>query len=317
MKKIRLAILSFLLVNLTTEAQQLAQYTMYSFNHFGINPAAPGDNKCISAKLSYRNQWTGFEGNPITQYLSLQAPIPQRSHNFRRGISSTGLYFENDQTGPTRYTGIYLNYAYHQMMAREWFLSFGVFAGTMQYAFDRNVVKLASSFDPAVNESKIKFVFPDINPGIWLHNSNFYAGLSIKSIVGNSLTKVYGVNTKLTRHYYLNAGWRWLSQDKSISIIPSAMLKFSPYGTPGLDVNIMYDYMNMFDLGISYRSYDAVAAMFKVRLGQFIYLGYSFDYNTSQIRIDSHNSHEILLQLRLCKAKEGIDKPREICPAYQ
>ena len=84
-------------------SQQLAQYTMYSFNHFGINPAAPGDQKCINAKIAYRTQWVHFDNNPITQFLSLQAPIKPKNRNFRKGYSSVGLYIENDLTGPTKY----------------------------------------------------------------------------------------------------------------------------------------------------------------------------------------------------------------------
>jgi type IX secretion system PorP/SprF family membrane protein len=299
------------------KAQQLAQYTMYSFNHFGLNPAAPGDQKCIAAKIGYRNQWTGFESNPVTQFMSIQAPIKPRTRNFRKGYSSIGLYIENDQTGPTRYTGYYLNYAYHRNMVKETFLSVGLFAGTMQYTFDRGSAITATFNDNAIPASSSKFIFPDVNPGIWIHNDNFYAGLSIKNIVGNSLKKVYGINSRLVRHYYLNAGYRWLSQDKSFSIIPSVMLKFSPYGTPGVDVNLMYDYLNKFDLGITYRVVDGVAAMFKIKTGKYLYISYAYDYTTSKIRIASNNTHEVMVHFKLCKSKEGIDKPREICPAYQ
>ena len=158
---------------------------MYSFNHFGINPAAPGEQKCIAAKIGYRNQWVGFEGNPVTQYLSVQAPIPYRNRNFHKGYSSTGLYIENDQTGISRYAGYYLNYAYHRAMVKETFLSVGLFAGTLQYTYDQNAARTGSGFDDALGNTKSKFIYPDINPAIWLHNENFYAGLSIKSAIGN------------------------------------------------------------------------------------------------------------------------------------
>lgn len=317
MRQISIFTLFFILTFGTLRGQQLAQYTMYSFNHFGINPAAPGEQKCIAAKIGYRNQWVGFEGNPVTEFLSLQLPIPHRNRNFYKGYSSTGLYIENDQTGVTRYTGYYLNYAYHRTMVKETFLSVGLFAGALQYVFDRNAAITATAFDNAIGETKVKFIYPDINPAIWLHNENFYAGLSIKSAVGNSLKKVYGINSRLARHYYLNAGYRWLAQDKSFSIIPSVMLKFAPYGTPGVDVNLMYDYLNKFDLGISYRFVDGVAAMFKIKAGKFIYLSYGYDYTTSKIKIASKNTHEVMIHFKFCKSAEGMERPREICPAYQ
>lgn len=313
----RLLLILSLLILQQLQAQQLAQYTMYSFNHFGINPAAPGDQKCIAAKIGYRNQWVGFDGNPVTQFLSVQAPIPYRNRNFHKGYSSTGLYIENDITGITRYTGYYLNYAYHRSMVKEMYVSVGLFAGTMQYTYDRGSVILGTGLDPAIGATKSKFIFPDVNPAIWIHNENFYAGISIKSVIGNSLTKVYGVNSRLTRHYYMNVGYRWLSQDKSFSIIPSAMLKFSPYGAPGVDINLMYDYMNKFDLGVSYRYIDGIAGMFKVKVGKFLYVSYAYDYTTSKIKIASKNTHEVMLHFKLCKSAEGRDKPREICPAYQ
>ena len=136
--KTGLLLFLFVLCLVKANSQQLAQYTMYSFNHFGINPAAPGDQKCISAKLAYRNQWVGFEANPVTEYLSIQATLRPKNRNFRKGYSSTGIYIENDQTGPTRYTGYYLNYAYHRSMVKETYISAGLFVGTMQYTFDHN-----------------------------------------------------------------------------------------------------------------------------------------------------------------------------------
>ena len=62
MKKI-VAIL-FLFFSLGIVAQQSEQYSQYTFNNFGYNPAFAGTIKCIDFRAGYRMQWVGFDGAP-------------------------------------------------------------------------------------------------------------------------------------------------------------------------------------------------------------------------------------------------------------
>ncbi len=302
-------------VSLNCYSQQLAQYTQYMFNQYGLNPAVGGSKKCPEAKMGYRTQWLGFDAAPITEFFSINGVLPNKRRLSARDKHAIGLYIEGDQTGPTSRTGIYVSYSYHRPITRNLYGSVGLFAGAMQYAFNANQTLVATP-DPVVASSRAAWLYPDLNPGVFIYGDRLYAGLSVKNVVGNSLTKIYGKQNHLTRHYYLSAGYK-LSTSGDYSHIPSFNLKFSPYGTPSLDLNYMVDYRNRIALGFSYRHFDAACALVRIGISKFISLGYSFDYTLSKIRYASSNSHEIIIAVRICKNGDSDGNKHTECPAYQ
>lgn len=298
------------------EAQQLPHYTQYMLNQYGLNPAAITSKSCFDAKLGYRTQWVGLEGKPITQYFSVNGMIP-KVPGVVKGNHGVGLYIENDEVGVIKRTSFNLSYSYHKAIARELTMSVGFFAGLIQYGFDGSRVYMVDRNDPIMNgQSVSSIIFPDITPGIWLYNKNLYGGLAIKSILRNKLGKIYGEDARQVPHIYTTYGYRFLSMNKTVSYIPSFMLKFAPLGPPSLDLNLMIDYRNRIAFGVSYRTIDALAGLVRVNLGRVLSLGYSFDYSLSKIKVASSNSHEMVLGIRFCKQKETTYAP-EICPAYR
>jgi len=313
MKKYLLII--FLLAFNLTHAQQLTQYTQYTLNSYGLNPATGGTPGCVEAKVGSRRQWIGFDAAPRSSFLSIYSFIGKHTANPRKGRHCVGGYIEFDQTGPNSRIGIYPSYSYHLPLSRTTYGAVGLFAGIMQYRFDVNYVEAEMANDNVLQGSKSSLLYPDINPAALIYSKNFFIGISIKNIAGNKLDKVYGEQSRLSRHFYFHAGYRILTSNKSFSLIPSTIIKFAPFGTPAIDLNLMVDYRNKIAVGISYRNVDAIAALLRVSLGRSIILGYSFDYTLSQIKVASSNSHEVILGIKFCKNK--LVEEKEICPAYQ
>jgi hypothetical protein len=83
-----------------------------------------------------------------------------------------------------------------------------------------------------------------------------------------------------------------------------------------LDVNMMLEYRRRVGLGVSYRNQDAVAFMMKIPFLKYFTLGYSYDVNTSRLRVDNSNTHEVILAIYPCGAN---DPAKEIvrCPVFQ
>lgn len=316
----RILLLILLIVSASLSAQQLPQYTQYMLNHFGLNPAAVSSKNCWEVKLGYRQQWTGFVGAPITQYVSAVGFLKSKKKGYKKGKHAVGAYVENDATPPLSYTGAYLSYSYHKPIGRELWAAVGIHAGVMQSKIDLTgtnyKIEVAQSGDNALKGTQSKIIYPDLNPGIWLYNKHMYAGLSIKNAWGNKLVDVYGVKNRLTRHYYLTYGHRILSFSGTYSFIPSINLKYSAFGSFAADLNFMFDYSNRFALGLSYRNTDAICALVRIGIGKSISIGYSFDYTTSKIRFASSNTHEFVLGLKLCAGK-GEREDDHYCPAYQ
>ena len=57
------------------QAQAKPAFTQYVLNNYILNPALAGIENYTDIKTSFRNQWTGIKGAPVTSYFSLQAPI--------------------------------------------------------------------------------------------------------------------------------------------------------------------------------------------------------------------------------------------------
>lgn len=262
-------------------------------------------------RIGYRTQWVGFEGAPKTAFANIHGRIFKKQ-NYGLGKHGVGAMVESDQMGPTANTTLMLAYAYHVPLNHKIWLSMGLFAGFQQYRFDASYVTLANYDDDAIGGSGSSIIVPDISPGLWLYSDDFYAGLSMRHALGNNIKNVGTNQTKLTRHFLFVVGKRFKAE-QGISYIPSASLKFAPMANPAIDLTLVMDYQNKFQVGASWRNTDAIAGMVKFTFLKYFTLGYSFDFTTSKIRLASSNTHEIILGIYACpsSAKSSYD-----CPAY-
>ena len=62
-------------ISLAGFAQAKPYYTQYILNNYILNPAITGIENYTDVKLSYRNQWAGITGAPVTTYFSIQGPL--------------------------------------------------------------------------------------------------------------------------------------------------------------------------------------------------------------------------------------------------
>lgn len=313
-------IVALILFATSGKAQQLAQYSQYMLNNYVLNPAVAGSTPCFDVKIGYRTQWLGFDAQPKTGFVSLYKPFKFKKSSNSKGRHAIGGYFEQDITGPSSRSVLYLSYSYHLPVSRTYSLGAGIFGGVMYYVFNPGSLVTAIAGDAALAAAGSKFVVPDFNPGLWLYSSKHYVGLSVKSIVGN---KIPGIKSKLSRTIYLTSGYK-ISTGTPWAILPSVFLRYSFTAPIGLDVNCMFDYMNMISIGASYRIRDGVAALIKFHYKRFT-IGYSYDYTLSKIRIASSNTHEVILGMKICpidfnsrNAGEKGDEKLDInkCPAY-
>lgn len=296
---------------LSVKAQQTPQFTQFVFNQFAHHPAVAGSKPCLDMRLGYRTQWVGFDGRPITMWANANGQIQGKNRKHLRTKHGIGGHVESDGSGPISKTKVYLAYAYHVPVGRKTHLAMGLYAGFQQYRFNAGKVSLANTNDNAIPGSSVQFIWPDIAPGLWLYSEEFFAGFTLWQGLRNKIKNV-GVDSRLTHHFILTGGKRFKATDE-VSYIPSLALKFAPMANPAIDLNVMMDYDNKFQLGLSYRNTDAICGLFKVNLLKYFSLGYSFDFTTSKIRYASSNTHEIILGISACPHRgKGITD----CPAW-
>jgi type IX secretion system PorP/SprF family membrane protein len=93
---------------------------------------------------------------------------------------------------------------------------------------------------------------------------------------------------------YLMAGYVYDVSDV-LKIKPSAVAKWIS-GAPltyDLSLNALYD--EKFELGVSYRHQDVIAALAGFNITNDLKIGYSYDFNVSDLNRFNNGSHEVVL----------------------
>jgi type IX secretion system PorP/SprF family membrane protein len=107
---------------------------------------------------------------------------------------------------------------------------------------------------------------------------------------------------QVARHYYLMGGITYPINDM-IKLRPNLLMKTDAQEAI-IDLNVNALINNMFWVGLTYRTEDAIAPMLGFQYSfnnedetapQTIRIGYSYDATTSELRNYSSGSHEIML----------------------
>lgn len=312
MKKL-VSILIFIVVLQTVKAQQRAQFSQYMVNNYVLNPALGGTEDFVDVKAGFRSQWLGFEGAPVTYYLSAHTPIGREhgtGHGHHRGEHKgwhgVGAYLYNDITGPTSRSGGLASYSYNMPINKFIRMSLGVFGGFQQFKIDGNSFLLLDQDDAVLNGVRTTFV-PDAMIGTWVYAKYWYVGLAAHQILQNKLDfeDVGSINhngtdiSKLNNHYFVNGGLN-VPVGYDFSVVPSFMVKVVTPAPVSVDLNCKMSYKKgLYWGGISYRSLDSFALLAGTTIRYKIGISYSYDLTTSELRKYNTGSHEIVISYKI------------------
>ncbi|MBA2249187.1 MAG: type IX secretion system membrane protein PorP/SprF [Chitinophagaceae bacterium] len=324
-------------------AQQKPYYTQYIINNYILNPALTGIENYTDVKLSYRNQWAGIQGAPVTAYLSVQSPIGKKDYRTTatsfevpgenpRGKSfvdnytaaephhGVGLIIMNDKTGYINRFSAYATYAYHKGISSRTTLAAGFLGGISNVSLDRSKIVWGNldPNDPAIgiDNGEIKKVKPEIGAGLWLYSADYFAGLSVLNIIPG---KAHFVTDKIYGDYFApqfiaTAGYRFFLSD-DVTALPSLMFQFVKPFPVQVHLNVKVQYLDKLWVGASYRYSDefgGFAAMAGLNVSNTFNLGYAYDVSTtSRLRTYTKNTHEIILGF-LLNNKYGDSCPRNV-----
>ncbi|WEK37402.1 MAG: type IX secretion system membrane protein PorP/SprF [Candidatus Pseudobacter hemicellulosilyticus] len=306
----------------TVHAQQQPHYTQYILNQYILNPALTGIENYTDIKLSHRHQWSGLQGSPVTTYFTVHAPlgkadyrttatsfdVPGQNPRGQRYWESytaavphhgIGAQVVNDVTGALSHFNALLTYAYHIGISPRTSLSAGFGAGFSRFSL--NSAKLnfgTTTVDPIVYSSGVlNKMTANFSAGLYLYAADYFIGLSAQQLAPARLS--YTDNTISTTgqtvpHFFATAGYRFLL-DEDFNLIPSLMLKYVSPLPVQPELNIKLQYRDVLWLGTSARYKDGYAAMFGLKAGNALHIGYSYDRTTSSLNNYSTGSHELLL----------------------
>lgn len=295
-------------------AQQLPSYSQYTLNRFAFNPAVAGLESCTEFTFGNRKQWIGFEDAPETYMASFSTRI-NKEDKYPDDFHGVGMFASNDRYGIYSITNFKFGYAYHMKIWTNYRLSFGIFAGLQQHSRPfSGIVMRNKGLDPAINsEENRTLVYPEISPGGFIHNKNFYMGLSMFQIFPARIRNFGTKENRLSPHFFYSTGYRF--RGEIIDVIPSMLVNFTPLIAPTIDFTLELDYQKRIQLAVGSKYLNSAYGILKLRLLKKMTVGYSYEYALNEISQVAPETHEIMIQITTCRIGERT--PNLPCPAYR
>lgn len=293
--------LLFLLVN-SIFAQQEAQYSQYMYNTISVNPAYAGSRNVLSVLALHRSQWVGFEGAPTTNTFSINTPIPET--NLGIGVSAI-----SDRIGPTEQTTVSGDISYTIRLSEKTDLSFGAKGTASFFSFDQYKVTPFQANDPKW-KSLSSNMSPNFGVGMYLHSNKYYLGLSIPNLLESNFynDNDIAINSQ-SRNYYLIGGYV-IDVSNLIKFKPAIVSKIVTGAPIQIDLSGNTMFMNKFVLGVAYRWDAALSGLAGFQVNDALFVGYSYDFDTTDLSRYNFGSHEIFIRYEFIYKKDKFFSPR-------
>ena len=283
-------------------AQQDAQYTQYMYNTININPAYAGSRGVMSIFGLHRTQWVGLDGAPTTNAFSINTPI----NNSNLGV---GFSVVSDKIGPTRDNTVSADVSYTIPMSEDYKLSFGLKASGNLFNLDVNDLRPEDAGDPNLQNFDNEFS-PNFGAGVYLHSDKFYFGLSVPNFLQD---KKYSDNDVAVfeerMNFYAITGYVFdLSPD--IKFKPAILTKMVTGAPLQIDGSANFLFFDKLMLGGAYRWDAAVSGLAGFQVTDGLFIGYSYDMETTQLKNYNSGSHEVFLRFELFNRVNKLVSPR-------
>ena len=287
------------------KAQQDSQYTQYMYNTMMVNPAYTGSRGVTSIFGLYRNQWVGLDGAPKTAALSIHTPIEGK----HVGLGGA-IYHES--IGPQSTNMIDVDFSY-TLEFEESKLAFGLKAAGAFYRFDKSKLHLFHPNDYAFEGKETSFL-PNIGAGVYYYGEKYYVGFSIpylldtKTFSKNDDRKIISdINQK--QHYNIMGGYVFdLSENTKFK--PAGLMKIVSGSPLQLDLSGNFLFNERFTVGAAWRWSAAVSVMAGFQIDRNWFIGYAYDWETTDLRKYNSGSHEIFLRYEFSRDMKKIISPR-------
>jgi type IX secretion system PorP/SprF family membrane protein len=280
----------FCLMAVASLAQHTPITSQYLFNGLLINPAYAGSRDALTANITHRQQWVGFQGAPVTQLLSVHSPVKSKTLGL-------GLTVFNDRIGVSRETGVMSSYAY-RIRCPQGKISLGLGLGLSATRSDWQQVSLQQGNDISFAAQERSIIRPNFSTGAYYYSKQTFIGLSVPFLLHRQLKPAEGTSpyTRGLNMQPMLFGGRLMKINSDLKLKPSMLLRYTgPSGLQGdLSANLIL--RDMVWLGVSYRSGDSFVSMVEVLPTPQWRIGYSYDAGLSRLQNHHAGSHELMLQ---------------------
>jgi type IX secretion system PorP/SprF family membrane protein len=272
------------------------------YNTININPAYAGSRGVMSIFGLHRTQWVGLDGAPTTNAFSINTPI----NNSNLGV---GLSVVSDKIGPTKDNTISADLSYTIPMSDDYKLSFGIKARGNLFNLDVNQLNPADASDPNLQNFNNEFS-PNFGAGLYLHSDKLYFGLSVPNFLQDSKYNDNEVAVFQERMNFYAIGGYVFDISPSVKFKPAFLTKLVTGSPLQVDASANFLFFDKLMLGGAYRWDAAVSALAGFQVTDGLFIGYSYDMETTELRNYNSGSHEVFIRFELFNKVSKMVSPR-------
>lgn len=297
-----LLILFMSLVPFVSRGQQDPLFIQYDMYKHLVNPAMTGIRSSLSISTLHRIQWVGIDGAPQTTAAS----ISQSLNNGKLGL---GLSVLQDQIGPSKQQGAYIDIATRIEFRKRRYLSFGVKAGVNHLSANISTLSSIDPNDPAIQGDINRFL-PNIGLGVFYHDNTFYAGYSLPKTIRNYY---YPSNPNSTArevfHHFFMVG-ALIKANRRFWYKPSAQVKLVQGAKPSAELGLHVIIDQSFWISPYYRTDKSLGLSVAFQITDILRFSYSYDYPFQEYNTLTSGSHEFGFIMDMVFGYKGLSSPR-------
>lgn len=325
-KRYKHYLIMFLIIGFvfTSKAQEQFQLTNFIYSIHAINPAFTGLEDAVNLNIGYRRQWAAVEGTPLTYYAgfngtlsalkdakpsrkTLRKSIPRYYGKLKKVPGSTqhgvGLYVSGESFGPYQETSAYLSYSFMLQVSEDYLMALGISTEYANQHFNLNQITL---FNPDLDQVYQQYANSpsnisrlNFNVGVLIYGRDLFAGYSLHQFASIRLSNNnFAESGYQGLYHFVTAGYN-LPIGHQFTLQPSTLVRYNKTFSLQADVITKLIYRKLLWAGFLW-SYDkAIGFLFGIRIANSLYLGYSYEYDTGDIRGYSQGTHELVIGYRL------------------
>ena len=273
-------------------AQQLPADNRYYLDPFALSPAMAGHNRNVESFFTYRDQWSGVDGAPVTRYFSINGSLGRRM--------GLGGYVMSDQVGLFRTVIFQAAYSYRLPLSDDQALRFGVSAGLNDQFID--VANQGSNaldvVDPVVSSNQgVNQVILETGFGIDYNFRQWNIGVSASRLVENEVmnedaddaviyTQKRQFQPYLTGRIKIKKDWQ---------LQPFLLARVTENDPVNAEGAFLLKYQHQVWLAAHYRTGNTVGVGVGGNIYNRLAINYLYEFSNSGILGQSNGSHEFTL----------------------
>jgi len=277
-------------------AQQEWSYTQYQFNLYDANSAYAGNHQTLSLGIRHRSQWIGMEGAPITDQVSIHAPLAGN----RLGV---GMRVVSDRIG-ARKQQLMKSSAAYKLETMRGQISIALTVGVLRSGIDRTDLTPHDLNDAQLMQLGPAQVTPVFGAAVFYSTKRVFVGAESGSLNRPAISHAEGSLARLYSHANVVAGFMQPVGESDVLEV-STQAKWSEGSRLQTEVNLQYLYHDKFRLGAGYRFGSAWQMLFSWMVNDQFRIGMSYDNTLGRLMNCNQSSAELFLGYTLHKRTAG------------